>query len=94
MVSAVVLAAGESKRMGEKKELLPVNGEPMIRTVVTKLLDSRKVDEVVVVLGHRADEVGSALTATASAPARGAPTRFSSSSVTLRSSAPRTSTLW
>ncbi|MFH1865120.1 MAG: NTP transferase domain-containing protein, partial [Candidatus Eisenbacteria bacterium] len=33
MVSAVVLAAGESKRMERKKELLPVAGEPMIRTV-------------------------------------------------------------
>ncbi len=30
MVSAVVLAAGESKRMGKKKELLPIGGEPMI----------------------------------------------------------------
>jgi len=61
MVSAVVLAAGESKRMGRKKEVLPVNGEPMIRSVVTKLLASRKVDEVIVVLGHQADDVGGAL---------------------------------
>ena len=34
MVSAVVLAAGESKRMKDKKEVLPIVGEPMIRTVV------------------------------------------------------------
>lgn len=61
MVSAVVLAAGESKRMGEKKELLPVSGEPMIRAVVGKLLRSEKVDEVIVVLGDRADKVGRAL---------------------------------
>jgi len=61
MVSAVVLAAGESKRMGDKKELLPVSGEPMVRSVVSKLLASRKVDEVIVVLGHRADEVGAQL---------------------------------
>jgi molybdenum cofactor cytidylyltransferase len=33
----------------------------MIRIVVTKLLESRKVDEVIVVLGHLANEVGSAL---------------------------------
>lgn len=57
----MVLAAGESKRMGKKKELLPVAGEPMIRLVVERLLASRKIDEVVVVLGHRADEVGGAL---------------------------------
>jgi molybdenum cofactor cytidylyltransferase len=61
MVSAVVLAAGESKRMGRKKELLPVAGEPMIRMVVDRLLGSAKIDEVIVVLGHRADEVGGAL---------------------------------
>lgn len=61
MVSAVVLAAGESKRMGEKKEILPLSGEPMVRSVVAKLLDSRKIDEVIVVLGHRADDVGAAL---------------------------------
>jgi molybdenum cofactor cytidylyltransferase len=61
MVSAVVLAAGESKRMGRKKEVLPVGGEPMVRLVVSKLLDSRKIDEVIVVLGHKADDVGAAL---------------------------------
>jgi molybdenum cofactor cytidylyltransferase len=61
MVSAVVLAAGESKRMGEKKELLPIAGEQMIRSVVGKLLSSSKIDEVIVVLGERADEVGRAL---------------------------------
>jgi molybdenum cofactor cytidylyltransferase len=61
MISAVVLAAGESKRMGEKKELLPLEGEPMIRVVVEKLLASEAVDEVVVVLGHEADSVGAAL---------------------------------
>jgi molybdenum cofactor cytidylyltransferase len=61
MVSAVVLAAGESKRMGKKKELLPIGGEPMIRVVVGKLLAARGIGEVIVVLGHRADEVGAAL---------------------------------
>ena len=65
MVSAVVLAAGESKRMGKKKELLPVGGEPMVRVVVGKLLAAREIDEVIVVLGHRADEVGAALSGVA-----------------------------
>jgi len=61
MVSAVVLAAGESKRMGEKKELLPIGGVHMIRVVVEKLLESRAVGEVIIVLGHRADDVGRSL---------------------------------
>ena len=57
----MVLAAGESKRMERKKELLPVDGEPMIRTVVRKLLGSAKIDEVIVVLGHEANGVGATL---------------------------------
>jgi len=61
MVSAVVLAAGESKRMRDKKEILPIAGVPMIRMVVDSLLASDKIDEVVVVLGSRANEVGQAL---------------------------------
>jgi molybdenum cofactor cytidylyltransferase len=61
MASAVVLAAGESKRMGMKKEVLPIDGEPMVRHVVGRLLTSKKIDEIVVVLGEQADEVGGAL---------------------------------
>jgi molybdenum cofactor cytidylyltransferase len=47
--------------MGKKKELLPIKGTPMIRLVVDKLLASIKIDEVIVVLGAHADEVGLAL---------------------------------
>jgi len=47
--------------MGKKKEVLPIAGEPMVRVVVRKLLSAKGIDEVVVVLGHRADEVGAAL---------------------------------
>jgi molybdenum cofactor cytidylyltransferase len=47
--------------MGGKKELLPVAGEPMVRTVVRKLLDSAGIGEVIVVLGHDANGVGAAL---------------------------------
>jgi molybdenum cofactor cytidylyltransferase len=61
MISAVVLAAGQSRRMGSKKELLTIEGTPMIRLVVEKLLGSSKVDEVIVVLGAEADSVGAAL---------------------------------
>jgi molybdenum cofactor cytidylyltransferase len=47
--------------MGAKKELLPIAGVPMIRSVVERLLESEKIDEVVVVLGHQADDVGQCL---------------------------------
>lgn len=57
----MVLAAGWSKRMGTKKEILPIAGEPMIRKVVSTILDSPTVDEVIVVLGYRANDVGGEL---------------------------------
>ncbi len=53
-VSAVLLAAGESRRMGEVNKLtLPVGGEPLLRHTVQVLLASR-LQEIVVVLGHDA----------------------------------------
>jgi molybdenum cofactor cytidylyltransferase len=60
-VSAILLAAGESRRMGAaNKLLLEVDGEAMVRRVARALIDSR-ADEVVVVLGHQANAVGQAL---------------------------------
>ncbi len=56
-VSGIVLAAGESRRMGGINKLnMPVDGEPLLRRTVRTLLSSR-LDELVVVLGHQADEV-------------------------------------
>jgi molybdenum cofactor cytidylyltransferase len=56
-VSAILLAAGESHRMGaHNKLLLPVAGVPLIRRSALTLLDS-PVHEVVVVLGHEAEQV-------------------------------------
>jgi len=55
---AVLLAAGESRRMGGANKLtLPVNGEPLVRRTARVLLASR-LEKVVVVLGHEADVVG------------------------------------
>jgi len=59
--SAVVLAAGLSRRMGApNKLLLSIHGEPMIRHVVRQVLGAG-FREVVVVLGHQATEVEAAL---------------------------------
>lgn len=53
MITAVVLAAGKSERMGRPKMLLPFGRETLIETVLAGVLRSR-VDDVVVVLGaHR-----------------------------------------
>lgn len=56
MVSAILLAAGESKRMGRLKQLLPLGRTTMVEQAIDNLLNS-KVNEVIVVLGHRAEEI-------------------------------------
>jgi molybdenum cofactor cytidylyltransferase len=52
MIWALVLAAGESRRMGEPKLLLPFGRSTIIETVVQNLMDS-SLDGILVVLGHR-----------------------------------------
>ncbi|MDE2465203.1 MAG: molybdopterin-binding/glycosyltransferase family 2 protein [Alphaproteobacteria bacterium] len=59
-VSAVVLAAGQSTRMGRNKLLEPVNGKPLIRYAVEAALASQ-ADETIVVTGHDADALKAAL---------------------------------
>lgn len=57
MISAIILAAGESKRMGEQnKLLLPFRGQTLIEGIVNTVLRSN-VGEVIVVLGHEAVRV-------------------------------------
>jgi len=59
--SAVVLAAGQSRRMGSTNKLLAqLNGEPMVAHVAGQALGSA-AGEVVVVTGHEAEKVESAL---------------------------------
>jgi molybdenum cofactor cytidylyltransferase len=59
-LAAVVLAAGESRRMGRPKQLLPFGEQTMLERVVDTLL-SAGVGEVVVVLGHEAERVRAVL---------------------------------
>jgi len=56
VISAIVLAAGMSSRMGEPKALLPLGGEPMLARVLSTVRRSR-AGETVVVLGFGADRV-------------------------------------
>jgi molybdenum cofactor cytidylyltransferase len=60
MISAVVLAAGASTRMGEHKLLLPLGGEPLVRRVARQVLEAG-FDDVVVVAGHDHERVAAAL---------------------------------
>jgi molybdenum cofactor cytidylyltransferase len=59
-LAGVVLAAGESRRMGKPKQLLPFGERTILERVVDTLLTAG-VGEVVVVLGHLADPVRAAL---------------------------------
>jgi len=55
-ISAILLAAGQSKRLGANKLLLDVAGEALVERVVNVLLQSR-VDEILVVVGFEAELV-------------------------------------
>lgn len=51
MISAIVLAAGESKRMGRTKQLLSFGSSTILEHVVKSLLRPQ-IGEVILVLGH------------------------------------------
>ncbi len=60
-VTCLVLAAGSSKRMGDRNKLLePIDGIPMVATVVRTALASR-ADSVVVVTGKGREQVEACL---------------------------------
>jgi len=55
-----LLAAGESSRLGQPKQLLSFRGEPLVRHVARQALDSR-LASLTVVVGHHAADVTDAL---------------------------------
>ncbi|HEY3582461.1 MAG TPA: nucleotidyltransferase family protein [Pyrinomonadaceae bacterium] len=55
-VAAVILAAGRSQRMGAFKPLLPFGKQTVIESCV-EYLQKAGIENIVVVLGHRAEEV-------------------------------------
>ncbi len=59
-LSGIVLAAGSSTRMGRPKQLLPLAGQPLLQHVLSAAAASC-LDEVIVVLGFCAEEIGAAL---------------------------------
>lgn len=55
-VAAILLAAGRSERMGAFKALLPFGKTTVIRTCIENLRQAG-IEDIVVVLGHRAEEL-------------------------------------
>ena len=56
MIWAIVLAAGESKRMGRPKQLLPFGKQTIIENVVEQVTKS-KVDNTLIVLGANREKI-------------------------------------
>lgn len=57
---AILLAAGASRRLGHPKQLLEIDGEPLLRRAARALLATQPLD-CVVVLGHEAGHMREAL---------------------------------
>lgn len=55
-VSVLILAAGESRRMGHPKLLLPLGNSTIIEQTIDNVLSSR-VGELIVVVGNRSDKL-------------------------------------
>jgi len=59
-ISAIILSAGESKRMGSLKQLLPFGHKTVIETVLDNFLQA-DLYETIVVLGHQAEQISKVL---------------------------------
>ena len=60
MIAGLILAAGESRRMGRDKVLLTYHGRTFLETILAQLLDAG-VENVAVVLGHHAEAIRAAV---------------------------------
>jgi molybdenum cofactor cytidylyltransferase len=56
-VTAVVLAAGESKRFGENKLLKEFDGMPVIRKVLGSVKGAEGIDDIILVTGHQSEKL-------------------------------------
>jgi len=61
VITGVVLAAGEGRRFGGTKQLAALDGKPLAQHAVDALAGAR-VDELLVITGHDAEAVETALT--------------------------------
>jgi molybdenum cofactor cytidylyltransferase len=60
VISGIVLAGGRSARLGTPKQLLELDGRPLLQHVVDAA-EEGGLDEVIVVLGHEAERISAAL---------------------------------
>jgi molybdenum cofactor cytidylyltransferase len=56
LISTIILAAGESKRMGKPKQLLPLGKTTILERTIDNFLKS-EVRDVIVIVGYRAAEI-------------------------------------
>jgi molybdenum cofactor cytidylyltransferase len=56
MISAILLAAGESNRMGQPKQLMPFGQSTILERTIDNLLNSA-ASETIVVLGYREEDI-------------------------------------
>jgi len=61
MIAGLILAAGESARMGQDKALLTYGGRTFLEIIVATLHEAG-MERVVVVLGHHAEQIQGAVT--------------------------------
>lgn len=57
MISAIILAAGESKRFGSPKQLAKINDQKTLIEYLINTLKETCIDEIIVVLGAYRDEI-------------------------------------
>jgi molybdenum cofactor cytidylyltransferase len=60
MIAGLILAAGESRRMGSDKPLLTYRGHTFLETIILTLRNAG-IENIVVVLGHHAEEIQQAV---------------------------------
>ena len=56
MIIAIILAAGESQRMGSPKALLKINGKTFVRHIID-VYSTTNVEKIVIVIGAHAQEI-------------------------------------